>query len=67
MKLAMIRLHKACRPAAGALAAAGIHELILEARARLQRGRTVKSGKVELRVPLKVDIGTGSSWAAAKG
>ena len=74
MKLAMIRLH-------GELAKQGLparlllqvhDELILEvsSKATKEAGTLVKSvmeGVAELRVPLKVDIGTGSSWAAAKG
>jgi DNA polymerase-1 len=74
MKLAMIRLH-------GALAEHGLparlllqvhDELILEVSrtAAKEAGALVTrvmEGVAELRVPLKVDIGTGSSWAAAKG
>ena len=74
MKLAMIRLF-------GELAKQGLparlllqvhDELILEVsrKAAKEVGTLVKSvmeGVAELRVPLKVDIGTGNSWAAAKG
>jgi DNA polymerase-1 len=70
----MIRLH-------GALAEHGLparlllqvhDELILEVSrtAAKEAGALVTrvmEGVAELRVPFKVDIGTGNSWAAAKG
>ncbi len=73
MKLAMIRLHRELE--SGGLPARlllQVHdELVLEVAdeavaeaAALARG--VMEGAAQLRVPLKVDTGTGASWAAAK-
>jgi len=74
MKLAMIRLHaELAEHGLPARLLLQVHdELILEVshKAAKEAGTLVKSvmeGVAELRVPLKVDIGTGSSWAAAKG
>jgi DNA polymerase-1 len=74
MKLAMIRLHRElAEQGLPARLLLQVHdELILEVPHKIEKeaGTLVKrimEGVAELRVPLKVDIGTGNSWAAAKG
>ena len=74
MKLAMIRLHQelANHDLPARLLLQVHDELILEVsrKATKEVGAIVKAvmeGVAQLRVPLRVDIGTGSSWAAAKG
>jgi DNA polymerase-1 len=74
MKLAMIQLHRElAKQGLAARLLLQVHdELILEVpnKAEKEAGTLVKrvmEGVAELRVPLRVDIGTGSSWAAAKG
>ena len=74
MKLAMIRLHRELET--GGLPARlllQVHdELVLEVAdgtvaEAAALARSVMEGVAHLRVPLKVDIGSGKSWAAAKG
>ncbi|HLE60531.1 MAG TPA: DNA polymerase I [Thermoanaerobaculaceae bacterium] len=74
MKLAMIRLHQElAKHGLPARLLLQVHdELILEVSRKVTKEvsaivKAVMEGIAELRVPLKVDIGTGSSWAAAKG
>jgi DNA polymerase I len=74
MKLAMIRLHQElARHGLPARLLLQVHdELILEVAHKATKEvaaivKAVMEGVTELRVPLRVDIGTGSSWAAAKG
>ena len=74
MKLAMIRLHQelAKRGVPARLLLQVHDELILEVESKAAKeaaalAKSVMEGVAELRVPLRVDIGTGSSWAAAKG
>jgi DNA polymerase-1 len=74
MKLAMIRLHgEIARCGLPARLLLQVHdELILEVEKKSTKevaalARETMEGVAKLRVPLKVDIGTGSSWAAAKG
>jgi DNA polymerase-1 len=74
MKLAMIRLHGeiAKQKLPGRLLLQVHDELILEVPSKATKevgalARSVMEGVAKLRVPLKVEIGTGASWAAAKG
>jgi DNA polymerase-1 len=74
MKLAMIRLHHevATRALPGRLLLQVHDELILEVAAAAEKEvaaltKAVMEGVATLRVPLRVDVGSGSSWAAAKG
>ncbi len=74
MKLAMIRLHAqlAERGLPGRLLLQVHDELVLEVAAKAapmaaSLAREIMEGVAALRVPLKVDIGTGVSWAATKG
>jgi DNA polymerase-1 len=74
MKLAMIRLHRELtqKRAAGRLLLQVHDELILEVEEAAveevaELTRSVMEGVARLRVPLRVDIGTGPSWASAKG
>jgi len=74
MKLAMIRLHRELDESRlPARLLLQVHdELILEVdEAAADRvaalARSVMEGAATLRVPLRVDIGAGSSWTAAKG
>jgi DNA polymerase-1 len=74
MKLAMIRLHHelATQGLPGRLLLQVHDELIVEVATETAKEvaaltKDVMEGVTRLRVPLRVDIGTGSSWAAAKG
>jgi DNA polymerase-1 len=74
MKLAMIRLHGAIarQKLPGRLLLQVHDELILEVPTKASNevgalARSVMEGVAKLRVPLKVEIGTGASWAASKG
>jgi len=74
MKLAMIRLHQelAKRGVPARLLLQVHDELILEVESKAAKeaaalAKSIMEGVAELRVPLRVDIGTGISWAAAKG
>jgi DNA polymerase-1 len=74
MKLAMIRLHQelAKRGVPARLLLQVHDELILEVESKAAKeaaalAKSIMESVAELRVPLRVDIGTGSSWAAAKG
>ncbi len=74
MKLAMIRLDRELRSEglAGRLLLQVHDELVLEVEAAAAEEvasltRHVMESIVDLRVPLRVDIGTGPSWTSAKG
>lgn len=74
MKLAMIRLHAAlAEHALPARLLLQVHdELVLEVASKAASeaaalAKDVMEGVARLRVPLKVDIGTGLSWASTKG
>jgi DNA polymerase-1 len=74
MKLAMIRLHaQLTERGLPARLLLQVHdELVLEVAANAvpkaaSLAREIMEGAAALRVPLKVDIGTGVSWAATKG
>jgi DNA polymerase-1 len=74
MKLAMIHLHgEITKRGLPARLLLQVHdELILEVATKATKevavlAEEIMEGVAKLRVPLKVDIGTGSSWAAAKG
>jgi len=74
IKLAMIRLHRelAARQLPARLLLQVHDELVLEVKNGAQGEatelvRTVMEGAAALRVPLKVDIGVGASWADLKG
>ena len=74
MKLAMIRLHGELEKGEvpGRLLLQVHDELVLEVASKATTevaalATRVMEGVAKLRVPLKVEIGTGSSWAAAKG
>jgi DNA polymerase-1 len=74
MKLAMIRLHAQLvqRKLPARLLLQVHDELILEVGSKASKevsalAKSVMEGAAKLRVPLKVEIGTGKSWAAAKG
>lgn len=72
IKLAMIRLHERLRGAGASLVLQVHDELIVEAPeadvgATGELMREAMEGVAELRVPLRVDVGAGRSWATAKG
>ncbi len=74
MKLAMIRLHRELETGGvPARLLLQVHdELVLEVAGKAVQevatlATSVMEGVAHLRVPLKVEIGTGKSWAAAKG
>ena len=74
MKLAMIHLHRelAERSLPARLLLQVHDELILEVASKSLNvvaalAKSVMESVAELRVPLKVDVGSGPSWAAAKG
>ncbi|MCU0291131.1 MAG: DNA polymerase I [Thermoanaerobaculaceae bacterium] len=72
IKLAMIRLHERLRGAPARLVLQVHDELIVEAPeadagATGELMREAMEGVAELRVPLRVDVGAGRSWATAKG
>jgi DNA polymerase I len=72
IKLAMIRLHERLRGTSSRLVLQVHDELIVEA-PEAEAGaigelmREAMEGVAELRVPLRVDVGAGRSWATAKG
>ncbi|HNX49507.1 MAG TPA: DNA polymerase I [Thermoanaerobaculaceae bacterium] len=72
IKLAMIRLHARLLGRSARLVLQVHDELIVEAREKEAEEigelmREVMEGVAELRVPLRVDIGVGRTWATAKG